>query len=334
MLLFLHCDLVSLRHSLRRDEEPSHDLILTNWWIALKHSSKFVDSTGHEFQDPCAGYVLRTGESSPMFSSAEAHPISAIFIRACYIKWFNHFLHSAKQKPTGKFALSSSPGCGKTFAINFIFKMAYAHPFLRDKAILYQFQEEFFHIQSDKVFDVDRAKAYGIAMRPNTFYVLDGFGARPVYSECLTLFISSPRHDYFKHWYYHAMILPSYFPVWSLEELRDCRALCYPTIDPATVDDRYRKYGGNPHCVFWPGEPPSIEGVVANRDARKSIHAVGEPSRMLPLPHMLLHLSVDEKNAFSARRSCLAIHWRSPLFRVLSDYCVRSTRRCTNCSEL
>jgi len=180
-------------------------------------------------------------------------------------------------------------------ATNFIFKMAYSHPLLRNKPILYQSGKDFFYFELDKVFYIDRKAAVQIAISDKTFYILDGLDTEPVHSEFLTLSMASPRSNYFKNWHYHAQITPSYFPVWSLNELRDCRALCYPMFDAATVDRRYKQYGGIARYVFWPNEePPSLEGVIADSDARKSIRSAGDPSQLFPSSHMILHISVDE----------------------------------------
>ena len=177
--------------------------------------------------------------------------------------------------------------------------MAHTDQFLRDKSILFQFGMEFYYIHSgsEKVFVVDRESAGNVAMSPNTFYVLDGLNADPVLSQCLTLYISSPC-DNFKDWHYHAQTTPLYFPVWTLDELRQCRAACYPEIDLATVDDRYRRYGGIARYMFCREEPPSIESVLSDSNARKYIRYVYEPSRLFPTSHMLVHLSVDENMHF------------------------------------
>jgi hypothetical protein len=157
--------------------------------------------------------------------------------------------------------------------------MAASDPFLCQKQIIYQFKTAFHLFKSDNVRDIDRNTTKMTARNPETFYVLDGLDADPVHSECLTLFISSPRSNIFKDWYTHAQTEPWYFPVWSLEELQECRKHCYPTISCDVVDGRYEKYGGNARYVFWPeGDPPFIEGVVSDPDARKGIRSFGEPS--------------------------------------------------------
>ena len=197
-------------------------------------------------------------------------------------------------RPMGKFALSSTPGCGKTTANNFIFKMASSEPFLHQKPILYQLEETFYHFRFDYVYIVDRMTAERIACRRDTFYVIDGNNAKPVHSKCLSLFISSPLNNTFKDWHYEAKVSPWYFPVWSLEELHNCRAYCYPNISVQDVLLRYKKYGGVARYVFCTDEKlPGIECAVADSDARKSLWSAGQPSQKFPMSHMLLHISVD-----------------------------------------
>ena len=197
-------------------------------------------------------------------------------------------------RPMGKFALSSTPGCGKTTANNFIFKMASSEPFLHQKPILYQLEETFYHFRFDYVYIVDRMTAERIACRRDTFYVIDGNNAKPVHSKCLSLFISSPLNNTFKDWHYEAKVSPWYFPVWSLEELHNCRAYCYPNISVQDALLRYKKYGGVARYVFCTDEKlPGIECAVADSDARKSLWSAGQPSQKFPMSHMLLHISVD-----------------------------------------
>jgi hypothetical protein len=192
------------------------DNIFTTQWNALKNFSHFYDPSGSKSRAPIAGGVLRaSGNDSPTLLSMSntRGGISTIFIRECYILWFDKFLKDVKAEPEGKFALSSSPGCGKSMADNFIFKMAASDPLLSHKPILYQFGKTFYHFNLDSVFLIDRMTAQNIALLKETFYVLDGHSVDPLHSECLTLFISSPLSDTFKKWHYHTQISPRYLPV-------------------------------------------------------------------------------------------------------------------------
>jgi hypothetical protein len=207
-------------------------------WTALMRSSQFYDPSGSISNDAIAGSTLCVPDLLTMLSMGSTWPVSVIFIRECYISWFNIFLEGANNRPRGKFALSSIPG---SMATNFIFKMA---AFLFGMPILYQFKKAFYHVKSNRVYGINRERDETIARLPDTFYVVDGHNADPVESQCLTLFISSPRSDTFKHWHYDAQIVPRFPPVWSLHELRNCRNYCYPIIDMQVVARRYEHYGG------------------------------------------------------------------------------------------
>jgi hypothetical protein len=168
--------------------------LYTGQWMALKRSSRFISTDGRELRSLTAGCVLRLDNSSSMLAVSDCDEVTAVFVRQCYILWFSEFLAGVAERPKGKFALSSSPGCGKTMATNVIFKLANSTPLLQDKPILYQFSSAFFYFHSDKVISVDRNKAIEFAVLPETFYILDGRDADPVHSICLTLFISPLPH--------------------------------------------------------------------------------------------------------------------------------------------
>lgn len=231
----------------------------------------------------------------------ESAVVNSVFVRECYEKWFGLFIDSILSYQTTNHALSSTPGCGKTMSFLFILAKLQTTDVLRDKPILYQFGDTYHYYTSSNVFLISRERAYNVACDANTFYIIDGKNAVPLPSKCLTLFIASPRNDYFKDWYFHKKITPLYFPVWSLEEILDCRIRCYSSISEEAVKDRYKIYGGVARFVFWPGstEPPSIASAVQDANARKSIRSVWEPSLLFPTSHMLLHLVIDDKMHFT-----------------------------------
>jgi len=237
--------------------------VYTSWWIALKSASHFISSDGNHSPVPSAGSVLCLINSTEILTMSKSKPLSSIFIWECYIMWWNRFILDVEQDPSRKFALSSSPGCGKTVATNFIFKMATSHPLLHDKPILYQFKTDFYSIQLDNVSRINCDVASGIAICPETFYLLDGLDADPMHSRCLTLFIVSPCNNNFKNWYYQCTITPLYFPIWSWDEFWQCQELCYQGISEETIKSWYERYGGIAHYVYWqPGDLPSLEAAV------------------------------------------------------------------------
>ena len=93
-------------------------LEITSQWIALKYYSQFsapADST-RVSDKPCAGGILRFPDFSClpsvlsiMMESDESHKVASIFIRECYITWFDRFVLDVKRWSTEKFGLSSTP---------------------------------------------------------------------------------------------------------------------------------------------------------------------------------------------------------------------------------
>lgn len=76
-------------------------------------------------------------------------------------------------------------------------------------------------------------------------------------------------------------------PVWSLDELLDCRELCYDMLTQEVVEDRYRRYGGIARNVFWePRQLPSLKGALANGHACK-LHPCC--SRSVPNVHVVTY---------------------------------------------
>ena len=130
--------------------------------MSLKYYSQFstaADSTRASVK-PCTGGILHLSDLlglssmlSIMMESDEPPKVTSIFTRECYIRWFDRFVLDVKRRPSGKFGISSTPGCGKTMAINFILKMASSVPELRDRPVLLQYRnlKEFSHIKSDRV---------------------------------------------------------------------------------------------------------------------------------------------------------------------------------------
>jgi hypothetical protein len=178
---------------------------------------------------------------------------------------------AVKQQAHGKFMISSTLGCRKMFTMNLIIKMAGPEN-LCVNPILYHFGTNFYYFHEDKVFSITHEDARVITAQPETFYIVDGHDANPVHSECLTLFIAPSRNPNFKDWHYHAQITPSYFPIWSKEELLQFWELCYQTIKDATVVARFKEYRGVAHYIFWQREePPSLEGVIMDSNAQKNI---------------------------------------------------------------
>ena len=134
----------------------------------------------------------------------------------------------AKQRLQGKFSPSRFSSCGKTLT-NFIFKTwtAITESSLVNYSTFRQFKQNSLYFRSDTAFKVDHKEAGDLTLLPNTFYILDGRDADPgsqqcssrplaaIFSRTGTIKCRSHRH---------------------ISPLPQCRSLCYPAVDEATVD--------------------------------------------------------------------------------------------------
>lgn len=219
--------------------------------------------------------------------------ITTIYIRDCYTKWFELFSRQAKRGET-TFAVSGTPGIGKSWlAIHFLYSIPRSQD-LAGKDILYHYGDQFYHFACNgEVRRVSKETATDLAHGKPAIYIIDGKHsiALQVANPCISIYISSPRNSDFDEWCKQKKIDPSYFPVWTLDEILACQLQCYASLSVAVIELRFTQYGGIPRIVFTSkAQPPSIEALINDANARKSIAQVNSPSLMFPSSHKLLHI--------------------------------------------
>jgi hypothetical protein len=222
---------------------------------------------------------------------------TAIFIRCCYFEWFELFAAKAK---VGKitFAVSGTPGIGKSWlTIYLLFRIPRSQD-LRNRNIIYQYGHQFYHFDlNGEVRRISETLAVTIAHGKTAIYIIDGKHSLPlqVAAPCITIYISSPRNPDFDEWCKQQMISPSYFPVWTLNEIILCQSQCYESCSIGVIEHRFTRYGGIPRIIFTSEEPPSVKALIADANARKSISQIDNPSLMFHSSHKLLHIIVGNK---------------------------------------
>lgn len=232
----------------------------TNQWIALKDHSQFFHMrwlSGYSYVSdtkPCAGDILHLRDSSGLSSmlaimSESKHAPSYLRLHtSAIITWFDRFLLDIKDRRTGKLG-----------TIYFL-KMAFFAPEL---PILFQYEMAFFYINLDKV-----RRILPKMKKHSTSWMATTLGrCRPAAWHCSScpLGVTTSETGLFMCRSLHHTSLYG-----SLQELYDCRVLCYEMLTQEVVEDRYRQYGGIAHYVFWePSQPPFVD-----IDARNCIHAV------------------------------------------------------------
>ena len=235
--------------------------------------------------------------------------IQKLFVRECYADVFGllvkHITRGLKN-----FGISGTPGVGKSlFFLYFLFRIMNDSPW-KPKRIVYQRGIQFwcFDLEKQVVMGPEDFRPFADLIREEeSFYVVDGRDSDPSPSSCVTLFISSPRSDPFKHFVKQQKATVWYFPVWTLEELSICWRSCYPLFPQIVLAERFRVYGGVARFVFFDfkagvpyarKDPVEMETALADVNAVRSLRAVGLPSKMFETTHTLLHMIVGERQGY------------------------------------
>ena len=93
-----------------------------------------------------------------------------------------------------------------------------------------------------------------------------------------------------------------YMPIWTLDELKICRSLCYPNMLEQKVIDGFHLWGGSARHVFWSGDSDEIQkrlsAATTNYSTMESIVAKMESKFTDKYPRRrhqwLWHMVVDE----------------------------------------
>lgn len=233
--------------------------------------------------------------------------IQKLFVRKCYEDVFQLLLGQI-ERGTKSFAISGTPGIGKSlFFVYILFQILKNQLFWKPKRIVYHTRTSFecFDLGQYIVTRILQFDAEGYVRRPETFYVVDGRDANPLLSSCVSLFLSSPRSEYFKDYVKQRKATVWYFPIWTNEELESCRQSCYVDFPSGVLADRYCVYGGVARFMFADykigqeyvrDDPTDMETALADVKAAKGVRAIGNPTKIFDTTHTLLHLIVGNDN--------------------------------------
>jgi len=233
--------------------------------------------------------------------------IKKVFVRKCYVDVFDLLMNRIGEGKES-FAISGTPGVGKSvFFVYLLFK------FMKDvngilpfkpRRVVYQRDQVFacYDLEQKCVFDCRQEDALDIVDEPSTLYVMDGKLSIPLDSNCVTLFISSPRSEFYKEFVKQKKARQWYFPIWTKEELDECRSKCYPYLPANICNERYRVYGGVARYFFDDDESKNpvddMEAKLRDLDAVKGVRNVGAPTDIFPTAHALLHVIVSDDELY------------------------------------
>lgn len=170
---------------------------------------------------------------------------SLIYVRDCYPKLLKLCLEVISQPKTPHLVIMGNPGVGLTYFGYFLL-----HRFARAAAtVVYECSRSQTPILcSENVVAVGTMlDFFGYLGERDTIYIADD--CRPVDVCAKTILLTSPNCD---NWYQFAKdhCTIRYMPIWSKEEIHDCRSKLFPDLTAQQVDDFFNKWGGIPRSVL------------------------------------------------------------------------------------
>uniref|UniRef100_A0AAV1T256 Crinkler effector protein N-terminal domain-containing protein n=1 Tax=Peronospora matthiolae TaxID=2874970 RepID=A0AAV1T256_9STRA len=198
---------------------------------------------------------------------------SGIYIRSCFQELWLMFSGSVRG-----IGILGSPGVGKTyFAYSILLYLA-----RRGETVVYESAaiEKCILFSGNVVVQGTREDFDSILMQTGTCYLVDG--ARPKYCPAKTILLSSSRECIWRtvsdFGRMHRM------PVWSEEEILNCRELVYSNTPVTVVEDCYRRWGGIPLYVLRHAE---------DADQQKLLDEAIENVRLVDLKKMCVETLID-----------------------------------------
>jgi hypothetical protein len=231
--------------------------------------------------------------------------IKKIYIRKCYEDVFELFLKNIELE---SFAISGTPGIGKSLFFVYIL-----HRLMKDfkrktlplkpNRIVYHIQNTYkcFDLEQQTVSIITKLEAEVLVRETDSLYIVDG-RTISVQPACISLYIASPRSDFYKDFVKQKTATEWYFPVWTREELQSCHCKCYSDLPIETLKERYLVYGGVARLVFYKdyskNRPKTMEVALADVDAVKGVRNIGDLTNIFSVTHTLLHIIVSNDGLY------------------------------------
>jgi hypothetical protein len=216
--------------------------------------------------------------------------------------------------------LLGTPGIGKSSAaLYFLWRCLNEEEARRPSIIIYRPQGRdpvFIVFERERVYVT---KAETVAQLPYTDKVLQVYdGAEPpsMPSRRRTWLVSSPRKEVWGDWQKQTGARQWYMPTFTLEELRRCREVAFPSVAIDVMEKLFERWGGSARLVLRDADAAAQRRLLAAADsaARHSdltaaISTVaaaegGGANEYGSSPHLLFHLRVEAD--FSAGHTVFA----------------------------
>jgi hypothetical protein len=229
--------------------------------------------------------------------------IKKLYVRKCYQDVFDLLLEQIKGGRKS-FAISGTPGIGKSlFFVYILYRLMDDFRTktlsLKPKRIVYHCVDErtWFDLEKQTVVELGQSDARALLRKQDTLYIVDG-RTTPSSSTCITLFISSPRSEWYKEFVKQKTAKEWYFPVWTLAELQACQRHCYPALPIQLLQERHRICGGVARFVFHNDYsvpvPKKMLSALNDVHAVRGVRYVGQTTDIFPESHTLLQILVGD----------------------------------------
>eukprot|EP00195_Chlamydomonas_chlamydogama_P008570 CAMPEP_0202890160 /NCGR_PEP_ID=MMETSP1392-20130828/660_1 /ASSEMBLY_ACC=CAM_ASM_000868 /TAXON_ID=225041 /ORGANISM="Chlamydomonas chlamydogama, Strain SAG 11-48b" /LENGTH=584 /DNA_ID=CAMNT_0049573679 /DNA_START=72 /DNA_END=1826 /DNA_ORIENTATION=+ len=252
---------------------------VVNFWRSLG-SATLVD-----------GFLVLHGGT--FFLGAKNKP-DRIMVRKCY-EDFLEIIQEQMYKGVTKIVITGSPGIGKSY---FLYYLLHHLKSLPDKPVVVlsgpgkTMPSLCFH--GDNVYDGEFPAFTEYLKDPNTWYLVDGHV--PHFCNAKTVLAASPNQKLYRAFLKLEGATRRTMPEWTKEELDTCRLRMYGTLDQATMDDRYNKWGGRPRFVLEKAEDKSqqaqLDEAIDKSTLLPTLRSLGESTSSSEASDCLLTIQV------------------------------------------
>ncbi|RIB06688.1 hypothetical protein C2G38_2115523 [Gigaspora rosea] len=213
---------------------------------------------------------------------------SILYIRKCYL----HLADIIFKEKMRRCRITGNPGIGKTF---FGYYLLY---FLskQNKTIVYHKACQFpilFNKQntfsSDKIFDF-----YEYLNNRDVWYIVDG--QPPLEVRAKTILFCSPQKQHYKEFDKMVGTEIRFMPIWSWNEINECRIGMFNHLEIAKVEDLYSCWGGIPRFVLenalYSSQQNQLEEAISKCNNRL-LDFVGEINHADDISHRIVHIHTN-----------------------------------------
>ncbi|KAH9117898.1 hypothetical protein LEN26_012362 [Aphanomyces euteiches] len=221
--------------------------ILTEQFQGFKNAFLVSKRTGRVSID----YIISTSKIGMPYLN---EVMTKVFVRQSYKNIFELLAKITNGKT--KFGISGTSGIGKSiFFVYILYRLLNGPCTFKPSRIIYQTEETFllYDLENYVVSIIQHKSDVTVLLNapsPLTFYIIDGEDSVPLHSACVALFISSPRSKTYQKFMVQKGGFQWVFPIWTVDELDDCRELCFPGCDKKSFENRYRIFGGVARPIF------------------------------------------------------------------------------------